>query len=197
MEQIFDLLLQWDRQLLLSIQGHHSSFSDLLWAGITEKYYWIPLYLLMLYILFRYLGWQALYVLVALTLLITLSDQLTSSVMKPLFGRLRPCHDPEIGHLVRIVTKCGGTYGFVSSHAANSFAVCTFFWLIFKQRFPWIMALFVWPLLVSYSRIYLGVHYPLDVLGGAVTGAVLGYLIFLGTRWFSKKIPFQFRPIEN
>lgn len=197
MESIFDIIVKWDQQILLFLHGLSSPFLDTLMAGATEKYNWIPLYLLLLYILYKNFGWQALYSIIAVVLLITLSDQITSSFMKPFFQRYRPCHDPEIGHLIRIVTKCGGSYGFVSSHAANSMALSTFFWLIFKEKYRWIIWIFIWPLLFSYSRMYLGVHYPLDILGGTLVGILLGYLVFRFTKWASGKVPFAFSPTEN
>ena len=197
MEQIIEILVHWDQQVMLAIHGLSNPFFDQLMAAITEKYNWIPLYLLLVYLLVRQFGWHALYSIAAVVLLVVISDQLTSSFMKPFFQRFRPCHDPEIGHMVRIITKCGGYYGFVSSHAANSFAVTTFFWCLFHRRFPWIGWIVLWPLVVGYSRIYLGVHYPLDILGGALVGIVLGYMVFGFTRLASQKVPFNFRITGN
>ncbi len=197
MEQIIDFLTGWDQELMLHIHRLSSPFLDMLMAGITEKFNWIPLYMLLLYLLIRQFGWQAVYSIVAVVLLVVISDQLTSSFMKPFFQRYRPCHDPEIGHLVRIVTKCGGYYGFVSSHAANSFAVSTFFWFLFHGQHRGIWLLFIWPLVVSYSRIYLGVHYPLDIIGGALVGIFLGYLVYRFTLWLSGKVPFNFQITRN
>lgn len=197
MEQVFDFLEQVDKELLLYLHNLSSPFLDTMMAGITKKYNWLPLYLVLLVALYRQFGWQAIYSVIAVVVLIALSDQITSSVMKPLFGRLRPCHDQEIGHLIRIITRCGGEYGFVSSHAANSFSVTTFFILLFGKSHRYIWWLMVWPLLFSYSRIYLGVHYPLDILGGAVVGIGLGYLVFIGTRKVSEIVPFGFTPVRN
>lgn len=189
MEQLLEFLDQVDKELLLFLHRQSSPLLDVLWAGITEKYNWIPLYLVLIIALFRQFGWQAMYSVIAVILLVIVSDQITSSFMKPFFGRYRPCHDPEIGHLVRIVTKCGGSFGFVSSHASNSFSVTTFFILLFSRTHRYAWWLLIWPLLFSYSRIYLGVHYPLDVLGGALVGIILGYLAYLGTEKFSRTVP--------
>jgi len=197
MEQLFEFLDHLDKDLLLYLQSQNTPLMDTLMAGITSKYNWLPLYLLLLLALFRQFGWQAVYSVVAVVLLVILSDQITSSLMKPLFGRLRPCHDPEIGHLVRIVTKCGGLYGFVSGHASNSFAVTTFFLLLFHKTHRYVWWLLIWPIFVSYSRIYLGVHYPLDILGGALVGIILGYLVFVGTSKLSLKLPFGFTPVRH
>ncbi|GJM30827.1 MAG: lipid A 4'-phosphatase [Cyclobacteriaceae bacterium] len=197
MPEILELIDQLDKELLLSIQRQSSPFLDFLMAAITDKYNWIPLYLVLLIGLFRQFGWQAVYFVLAVVVLITLSDQLTSSLMKPYFGRFRPCHDPEIGHLVRIVTRCGGSYGFVSSHAANSVAVSTFFILIFRKSHPFVWLVIIWPLVVCYSRMYLGVHYPLDILGGTAVGVGLGYLVYWGTQKLSMIVPFKFKPASG
>jgi undecaprenyl-diphosphatase len=117
--------------------------------------------------------------------------------MKPLFGRLRPCHDPEIGHLIRIIRRCGGEFGFVSSHAANSVSVSTFFILLFRKSHRYVWWILIWPLLFSYSRIYMGVHYPLDVICGAVVGIALGWLVYWGTEKLSQKVPFEFTPYRR
>ncbi len=197
MDNLIEALIHWDKEMLLTLHQMSTPWLDTAMAAITEKYHWIPLYLLLLIMLYRQFGWHFVYSVVAIVLLISLSDQLTSSVMKPLFARDRPCHDPEIGHLVRIITKCGGPYGFVSSHASNSMALTTFIFLIFRQKYPWIFWLILWPLSVSYSRIYLGVHYPLDILGGLLVGILIGFFIFKITFWLSKRVPFKFAPIKN
>jgi undecaprenyl-diphosphatase len=110
-------------------------------------------------------------------LLIVLIDQTSVHLFKEVFHRLRPCHQPRISHLVHIVNNhCGGQYGFVSSHAANSFGFATFTILFFKNnRFSWFI--FAWALLLSYSRIYLGVHYPSDIVGGWMLGIFWGLVI--------------------
>ena len=194
MEQVLEVIDAYDKELLLFLHKQSSDILDVLMANITQKYRWIPLYMVLIAALFKEFGWQAIYSVVAVILLVVISDQLTSSFMKPFFGRYRPCHDPEIGHLIRIVTRCGGEYGFVSSHASNSFSVTTFFILLFSKTYRWAWWLLVWPLLFSYSRIYLGVHYPLDVLAGALVGIGLGYLVFKGTWKLSEVIPFRFSP---
>jgi undecaprenyl-diphosphatase len=196
MEQILEFLDQIDKDMLLYLHSIHSDFLDIFMANVTKKYNWIPLYIILLVSLFRQFGWQAIYSIIAVILLVTISDQLTSSFMKPFFGRFRPCHDPEIGHLIRIITRCGGEYGFVSSHASNSFSVATFFILLFNRTHTYVWWLLIWPFLFSYSRIYLGVHYPLDLLGGALVGVLLGFLIYHGTRRVSRIIPFNFIPTK-
>ena len=122
-------------------------------------------------------------------LVITLADQTSVHLFKNVFQRLRPCHEPALENLVHLVNnKCGGQYGFISSHAANTFglALLTLLWI--KKR--WFTALMItWALLVAYSRVYLGVHYPLDVMVGGIWGAGCGWLVFLLFRWTLSKLP--------
>jgi len=194
---MFEFLDQIDKELLLYLHGLRTPLLDSVMAGITEENYWIPLYLLLIYVLFRQFKWQGIYSMVMVILIVVITDQLTSSFMKPFFGRYRPCHDPEIGHLITIITKCGGYYGFVSSHAANSCAVTTFFILLFHKTHRHVWWLVIWPILFSYSRIYLGVHYPLDVLFGALTGIGIGWLMYGATEVLSRKVPFTFVPVRQ
>ena len=121
--------------------------------------------------------WKSLWILLAIVVLITLSDQL-ANLLKDGVKRFRPCKDPEIGHLVHLVNNyCRSSYGFVSGHAANSFALATFISLLFRNR--WVTAgMVLWAAVVSYSRIYLGVHYPGDVLCGAILGTLLAVLVY-------------------
>jgi len=167
-----------DRNIFLFLNSLHSPFWDPVMWWISGRYSWLPLYLLLTgYLVYRY-KWKVIVIMVLVTLLITLSDQGSVHLFKELFKRLRPCHNPEISHLVHIVRNhCGGMYGFVSSHASNSFAMASFTFLIIRNKYYSIFII-LWASLVSYSRIYLGVHYPGDILGGMILGVVLGYLVY-------------------
>jgi len=115
------------------------------------------------------------FILLGIALCVLLADQLSVHLFKNVFQRLRPSHEPELTGMVHLVRDYrGGNWGFVSSHAANTFAIATFLSLIFKNRKFWII-LFSWCIIVSYTRIYLGVHYPGDIFGGALLGMVIGW----------------------
>lgn len=174
---MFDALIQADRQALLWLNRLHTPFFDRVMEFVSGRPEWIPLYLVILAVVIRKYRLQSVWIIMAMVLLIVLSDQL-ANVLKNGVQRLRPCRDPEIGHLVhRVRDHCGGLYGFVSGHAANSFALATFVSVLFRRQWVTITLVF-WACLVSYSRIYLGVHYPGDVLGGALLGIILAFLVY-------------------
>jgi undecaprenyl-diphosphatase len=174
---MIEALNKVDQQWLLWLNGHHTAFFDQLMISASGKYEWIPLYAVILgFIIWKY-RWKSIWIILAVIILITLSDQI-ANLLKSGVKRPRPCKDPEIGHMVRLVNNyCRGAFGFVSGHAANSFALTTFVSLLFRKR--WVTTgLIIWSVLVSYSRIYLGVHYPGDVICGALLGALLGWGVF-------------------
>ncbi len=166
-----------DQRWLLWLNGHHSDFFDRFMYFVSGKYEWIPLYALILAIIIYRYRWKSLWIILAVVIMITLSDQI-ANLLKNGVKRFRPCKDPEIGHLVHLVKNyCQSSYGFVSGHAANSFALATFLSLLFRKK--WVTTgIIVWAVLVSYSRIYLGVHYPGDVIGGALIGVLLGFGVY-------------------
>lgn len=190
---MFSALTTADRELFLLLNGMHSPFWDFVMSTISAKLTWIPLYALLLAGLIYHYRVKVVPVIMAVVLCITLADQISSSILKPLVERPRPCHSPFIGMDVHTVDGCGGMYGFVSSHAANTFGLAVLLWLLFRRRYPAVAWLFVWAMVVGYSRIYLGVHYPLDILGGYIVGAASAitcyklYLSFGGRlRWLKE-----------
>jgi len=171
----------------------NSPFFDVVFYWVTSKVFWIPFYLYLIFLLAKKWGWKTLIIGLFLGLLFFLGDRISVVVFKEGFERLRPCHNPEISSLVHIVQNhCGGQFGFVSSHATNSFSLAIFSGLLFKRfykYFPiWII---LWAALVSYSRIYVGVHYPADIIGGAILGGIIGYLTFWLMKQMDRKFNFK------
>ncbi|HPF91536.1 MAG: phosphatase PAP2 family protein [Flavobacteriales bacterium] len=168
-----------DRSAFLAINGWHAAWTDDLMLLISGKSTWIPLYVFLLFLLQRRLGWRGLaWAVPVIGLMILCSDQGSVQLFKESVHRLRPCHEPTLSGLVHLVPEgCGGQYGFVSSHAANHSAIAFFMIGILGGRPRWsIPALVLWAALVGYSRIYLGVHYPGDVLVGSLFGATVGII---------------------
>lgn len=156
---------------------------------LSQRLIWAPLYAVMLILMWLTYRNKFWYILPLIILLVILTDQISVIFFKDVFLRLRPCHEPSLEGLVRIVRDhCGGSYGFVSSHATNTFGVAVFGGSLLKVKYKWAFPLLLlWAATVSYSRIYLGVHYPGDVIGGAVLGALLGWLVFLLFEWIIRK----------
>lgn len=176
---MIDWLIERDKELLLFFNSLHTSFLDPIMFWVTKTLFWLPLYLFLLYLAIRYFKKDSWIVLSGITIAILLTDRITSGFMKPYFARLRPSREPSLEGLVHLVNDyTGGTYGFASSHAANTFATAMFFWLIFRQKFTWIWTLFIWATVMTYTRLYLGVHYPGDILVGLSIGLLCGWIGF-------------------
>jgi hypothetical protein len=184
----FDMIGYWleeaDRGLLLLINGHHAPMLDSLMWMVSGRLTWLPLYLLLAFRLFRREGLRrGLIAAVMIAVMIVTVDQLCASVIRPLVCRLRPSNpDNPVSALVTVVNGYrGGRYGFPSCHAANTFALATFLSLVFRNR-RITLCLMAWSLLVGLSRVYLGVHYPADILGGCVIGALIAAVCYRAFR---------------
>lgn len=187
---MLDQLLQYDKDLFLFLNGLGTPTWDGFWMFMTKTRNSFPLYVLLLYLSYKNFGWKRTgIILVSVALLITCTDQL-SNFFKYGVGRLRPCHDSEISGIMRLVKSyCGGKFGYFSAHAANSFGPATFFMVLFCGKVRYMgFFLMIWACLVAYSRIYIGVHFPLDVLTGAIVGLLFGWL-------FAKLAIFAFQKI--
>ena len=185
---MLEKILSLDTELFIFLNGLGSETFDGFWLIITKQYNWTPLFLLLLYLIFKKLGTkQTLYLLLFVAILLVIMDQ-TANLFKNGFQRLRPCNNPEINSFIRIV-QSRTSFSFFSGHATSSMGVATFLYLIFKRDFKYFWLLFLWPLIFAYSRIYLGLHYPLDIISGYLCGAILGFLMFQLYQFFQKKFP--------
>ncbi|MFN4763269.1 phosphatase PAP2 family protein [Gillisia sp. Q332] len=177
---MIEKILELDAKLYLYLNNLGNPAWDWFWLLITDKWTAIPLYVLLLYLIFRRYGVKGTAIsLVMIALLITCTDQL-ANVFKDGFERLRPCRQEGIMEYARYIAVRCGRFGYFSAHAASSFALAIFVGLILKKAYPKLIYMMLfWALVVSYSRIYVGVHYPLDVITGMLIGAFLGYLFYL------------------
>lgn len=174
---MLDKIESLDTQLFIYLNSLGSETFDGLWLMITKQVNWIPFFLLLLYFVYKKLGRkQTLYLLLFVAVMLVFTDQITN-LFKNGVQRLRPCNNPEIKSFIRIV-QSRSSFSFFSGHAANTMAVATFLYLILKDKFQYFGLLFLWPLIFAYSRIYLGLHYPGDILAGYVFGAFFGFLTF-------------------
>ncbi len=185
-------IIELDKELFLYLNSFHTSFWDTIMLMITRKETWVPLYLIIVYFFIKNYRSKSVLVILFLALTVVASDQI-SVLIKESVQRLRPVYEPSIEHLVHNVFRKGGLHGFVSSHAANMFAIFGFTSLIFKNRSYLFLMLF-WAVVISYSRIYAGVHYPLDILGGAILGWLIAYamyklMMFIENHFFIAKSP--------
>lgn len=181
LKDIGGALENFDVNIFHMLNRANSPFTDEAMWWISQKHVWIPLYVFLAWLLFRQYGWKGMLVVMGATgLCVLLTDQISVLLFKEVFQRYRPCHNQEFGRLVHTVNDyCGGQYGFVSSHAANVFGIAFLAGRLLNTRFKGaLIGLLLWATLVAYSRIYLGVHYPSDVAGGAILGVFIGWLIF-------------------
>ena len=183
-----------DQSLFLFINGIHSPIFDIAMWYISTVTLWIPLFLFFLYYAFKKGQWPLVVLsLIGIALCILFADRISVMAFKEVFQRYRPSHNLDLKNLVHIVQKpngdmyFGGMYGFVSSHAANFFAITTFLVAIFSPFSKSWYWLFLWAALIAYSRIYLGVHYPSDIAVGAMLGILIGSSVYLIIRPFLKK----------
>lgn len=177
---MIDFLIDLDTKILFFVNSLHSPFWDSFMWLYSGRFIWVPMYASLLFVLFKCYNWrQAIIYVLAISLTILFADQLCASILRPIFERLRPANvENPISDLVHIVNGYrGGRYGFPSCHAANSFALAAILSLIFNKRRMTVF-IFIWAFLNSYSRAYLGVHYPGDLIVGAFVGSFVGAVTY-------------------
>lgn len=181
-------LQQFDASIFTTINSWHALYFDNFMALVTVIATWLPIILMLLFMMYKKKGWRkTLTLLLAVGLVILIADQVSASIIKPAVARLRPSRNPDLQATIHIVNGYrGGRFGFVSSHAANCFGVALLLAFLFKNRaFTWVMV--AWATLMCYSRIYLGVHYPGDIVCGAILGVAVAAIVYYLLKWLSHK----------
>lgn len=190
---MLDFLIDIDTRLFLALNELHLPFFDYFMKVFTGKVIWVPMYAMILFILYRRFGWRVATVyVVGIVLIIALTDQLCASCIRPFVERLRPANPENPIHTdVHVVDGYrGGAYGFPSCHAANSFALATICTLLFAAR-RFTVFIFTWAVINSYSRLYLGVHYPGDLIFGAIVGSAIAVAVYYLANALAKRISCQ------
>lgn len=180
-------LKKLDTDLFLFLNGMHNPFLDkiMYWASLRAT--WIPLYILLFFLVIRTRK-KIIPVILCTGLLLVLTDKGSVLIFKENFQRYRPCHNLAIQDKVHVLPDCGGTYGFVSSHAANTFGLAMFLSLLFRRDYRYFpLLIFTWCAFVSYSRIYCGQHYPGDIVVGGLYGMLVGFLVWKLYNFINRK----------
>lgn len=196
---MIETLTSLDNQILLFFNGNHTPFLDEFMSLITGKWFWIPFYVFLMDFLFKRLGpKKAAMSLLAVVVAIVMTDQICASVIRPIVARLRPCNpDNPIFEYITIVKGIApGGYSWPSCHGANTFALATLLSFVFRSR-AFTAMIFLWAIMVSISRLYLGVHYPTDILCGAAFGSVFGYISLFMVNALSTATPKVYESIRQ
>ncbi len=175
---MLEILNSIDQQLFLAINnGLQNSFLDWLCPILRNQKVWYPLYAVLIFFIYKKYKKETLWIIIGAAILILISDQLSANLIKHLVQRLRPCNDPTFRNQVHLLVNCGNGFSFVSAHATNHFSIAIYMIGFFKAQRKWFLpiALF-WAASIAVSQVYVGVHYPLDIICGALLGSFLGYI---------------------
>lgn len=192
---MIEQFLKYDTELFLFLNNLGAETWDVFWLAYTYKFNWIPFYVLLLVLIYKHIGKKKMGLLILIIILmVVFTDQITNA-FKYGFERLRPCHEASLQNIMRIVKEgCGGRFSFFSGHSSNSMAVAVFVGLLLRAKYSYLIFLLLfWSAAMAYSRVYLGVHYPLDIVCGMVFGALSGFMFYKlfrlsDRRLFSKAI---------
>lgn len=183
-------LISLDKELFLFLNGLGSESYDEFWKIITKQLNWAPFILAVFYLVQRKIGWKNLgIVILFIAVLIAFTDQITN-LFKYSFERLRPCNDTDVNGIARIIIH-RDSFSFFSGHASNSMATTTFIFLLLRKHYKFTILLFLFPLIFAFSRIYLGLHFPIDILVGYLFGATFGFGFYKLYAFLGRKYQWQ------
>tara|TARA_B100000809_G_scaffold263627_1_gene317329 strand:+ start:14444 stop:15007 length:564 start_codon:yes stop_codon:yes gene_type:complete len=184
---MFKKIIQLDKELLVYLNNLGSEEWDSFWLFITHQWNWAPVFIVILFLFFRFLGWKkGLFLLGFLAVFVAFSDQFTN-LIRGVFERLRPNNDLTINDQLRTLIN-PQSYSFTSGHATTSTAVTVFAIQLLKKHTKYIYLFVLFPILFAYSRLYLGVHFPIDITGGAFVGSLIGFSFVLLFRFFETRL---------
>ena len=183
---MLEKIITIDKDLLVYLNSLGSPTYDNLWLIITKQAYCTPFFLFLAYLFYKKIGLKNLGIVILFIAVILLCCNTSVEFFKETFKRLRPCNDPEIKDIIRIVHQ-SDSYSFFSGHASNSMATMMFLFFILKKYYKYAILIFLYPLIFAYSRIYLGVHFPTDILTGYAFGALFAIIFYKLYQLFNKK----------
>ncbi|MCX6304796.1 MAG: phosphatase PAP2 family protein [Bacteroidetes bacterium] len=184
---MLETLKSIDQGLFLFLNGLHTPFFDAIMFWGTNSLTWLPLYVLMLYLVIRRYKWQAIWIVLFAILMIIVSDQL-SNFFKDFIERPRPTYEPGLKGVHTVNGYLGGQHGFYSAHASTNLAIAVYLIILLERPFRFFpMLMLIWAIFISYTRIYLGVHYPGDILAGWIAGGLIGWGFGQLCGWFIRK----------